>query len=66
MSEPTPGTAARPELSHPGSAPETGVPAVDQAVASLAELDEAPLAEHHDRLASAHAALHDALSSDQS
>lgn len=43
--------------------PRTGVPQVDEAVADLSELANAPLAEHHDRLARAHAALSAALSS---
>lgn len=40
----------------------TGVPEVDAAVADLAELRDAPLTEHHDRLAQAQAALSQALS----
>lgn len=45
----------------PEDAPVTGHPAVDAALAALADLDSAPLAEHHDRLTRAHAALHEAL-----
>jgi hypothetical protein len=37
------------------------VPDVDAAVADLADLTIAPLSEHHDRLARAHAALNEAL-----
>jgi len=66
VSEPTPGAAVRAEPPHPGAVPETGVPAVDRAVAPLVELDETPLADHPERLASAHAALHDALDADAS
>jgi hypothetical protein len=45
----------------PEDAPVTGHPEVDAALAGLADLDSAPLAEHHDRLTRAHAALHDTL-----
>jgi hypothetical protein len=41
--------------------PETGNPAVDDALLGLADLASAPLEEHHDRLAQVHAALQDAL-----
>lgn len=42
-------------------APETGLPAVDDALAELSTLDDQPVSEHHERLSSAHDALHDAL-----
>jgi hypothetical protein len=42
----------------------TGVRVVDDAMAQLTGLDEAPLSEHHERLQQAHAALQDALDSD--
>lgn len=42
----------------------TGVRLVDDAMARLTGLDEAPLSEHHERLQQAHAALQDALDSD--
>ena len=45
----------------PEDAPVTGHPEVDAALAGLADLESAPLAEHHDRLTRAHTALHDAL-----
>ena len=48
-SDPTPGR------------PETGDPAVDDALRGLADLDSAPLAEHHDRLAKVHEVLQEAL-----
>ena len=41
--------------------PVTGDLAVDEALARLAELDEIPLSEHHDVLASAHEVLRTAL-----
>lgn len=43
------------------SLPPTGHPAVDDALRELADLGSAPLADHHDRLAKAHEALHEAL-----
>jgi hypothetical protein len=43
------------------SPPQTGNPAVDHALAGLADLASAPVADHHDRLAQAHAVLHEAL-----
>jgi hypothetical protein len=49
----------------PGPPPETGHAEVDAATARLAELDDAPLAEHHQRLAEAHDILHDMLYRDQ-
>ena len=41
--------------------PSTGEPIVDDALRDLPELSSTPLAEHHDRLARAHEALHVAL-----
>jgi hypothetical protein len=41
--------------------PQTGNPAVDDALLELADLPSAPLEEHHDRLANVHAALQEAL-----
>ena len=41
--------------------PETGNPAVDDALLGLSDLASAPLEEHHDRLAHVHAALQEAL-----
>jgi hypothetical protein len=38
--------------------PSTGEPVVDDALRGLPELRSTPLAEHHDRLAQAHEALH--------
>jgi hypothetical protein len=43
--------------------PETGFEHIDLAVAELSGLPDAPLAEHGERLARAHAALNEALSS---
>jgi len=43
------------------SPPRTGHAAVDDALHELADLESAPLADHHDRLAKAHEALHEAL-----
>jgi hypothetical protein len=41
--------------------PTTGDPRIDEALQSLHDLPSTPLAEHHDRLAGAHEALHAAL-----
>ncbi|MFL6043912.1 MAG: hypothetical protein ACJ72M_02215 [Propionibacteriaceae bacterium] len=49
------------DLDLPSSSPQTGHPAVDDALAGLADLESAPLAEHHDRLAKAHEVLQEAL-----
>jgi hypothetical protein len=43
------------------SRPDSGDPAVDHALRGLADLDSAPVAEHHDRLAKVHEALQEAL-----
>lgn len=45
------------------AAPVTGLPAVDDALSRLADLDELPVSEHHDALSAAHEALHEALQS---
>jgi hypothetical protein len=51
-----------PEDADPAISPlQTGNPAVDDALAGLADLASAPVADHHDRLAQAHAVLHEAL-----
>ena len=44
----------------------TGVREVDDAMAQLSGLDDAPLSEHHEQLQRVHAALQDALDSDRS
>jgi hypothetical protein len=44
--------------------PQTGNAAVDDALLGLTDLAQAPLAEHHDRLAKAHEALQEALDRD--
>ena len=44
-----------------GTPPATGDPTIDQALARLSELSELPVAQHHDRLAQAHAVLDRAL-----
>ena len=41
--------------------PQTGNPAIDDALLGLADLPSAPVEEHHDRLAHVHAALQEAL-----
>ena len=41
--------------------PSTGDPTIDDALQDLHDLPSTPLAEHHDRLAQAHEALHAAL-----
>ncbi|HEY5786485.1 MAG TPA: hypothetical protein VIT65_17085 [Microlunatus sp.] len=43
--------------------PVTGLPAVDRALAELADLDERPVSEHHTALAAAHEVLHAELQS---
>lgn len=43
------------------SPPRTEHAAIDNAMLGLADLASAPLSDHHDRLATAHEALHDAL-----
>jgi hypothetical protein len=45
---------------------ETGEAEVDAALAGLAELDELPVGQHHDRLAQMHEVLHRALHPDPS
>ena len=41
--------------------PVTGLPAVDEALRRLGDLDEKPVSEHHDALAGAHEILHTEL-----
>jgi hypothetical protein len=41
--------------------PLTGNATIDDALLGLADLESAPLSDHHDRLAKAHEALHEAL-----
>ena len=41
--------------------PLTGNATIDDALLGLADLTSAPLSDHHDRLAKAHEALHEAL-----
>lgn len=43
------------------SPPKTGSAAIDDALVGLTDLASAPLSDHHDRLAKAHEALHEAL-----
>ena len=59
MTEPGHNQPEDPDL--PSSPPQTGYPAVDDALVGLADLESAPLAEHHDRLAKAHEVLQEAL-----
>ncbi|MBA3529224.1 MAG: hypothetical protein H0T91_07955 [Propionibacteriaceae bacterium] len=44
--------------------PHTGIEQIDQATAGLSGLNEVPLAQHPDRLAGVHDALHRVLHSD--
>jgi hypothetical protein len=41
--------------------PQTGHATIDDALLGLADLASAPLSDHHDRLATAHEVLHEAL-----
>ena len=43
--------------------PATGLPAVEDALAGLADLDQRPVSEHHTELAAAHEVLHAELES---
>jgi hypothetical protein len=43
--------------------PATGLPAVDEALGRLTELDQQPVSEHHTGLAAAHEVLHAELDS---
>jgi hypothetical protein len=43
------------------SPPLTGNATIDDALLGLADLASSPLSDHHDRLAKAHEALHEAL-----
>jgi hypothetical protein len=49
------------EPSEVTSPPLTGNATIDDALLGLADLASAPLPDHHDRLAKAHEALHEAL-----
>jgi hypothetical protein len=49
----------------PDGPPVTGVAAVDDALADLGDLRSVPVQEHHDRLARAAEALHEALHDDR-
>lgn len=59
MSTPLEGNAV--EDPDDAAVPSTGEPAIDEALQGLDDLPSTPLAEHHDRLARAHEALHVAL-----
>lgn len=59
MTEPDPNPLEHPESS--ATPPQTGDPAVDDAIGGLADLASAPLTEHHDRLARAQERLQEAL-----
>ena len=61
MTEPYDGQAADLAPDPGTSPPRTGHAAVDDALHELADLESAPLADHLDRLAKAHEALHEAL-----
>jgi hypothetical protein len=58
VSTPQEGAAIDPDEA---AVPSTGDPAIDEALQTLHDLPSTPLAEHHDRLARAHEALHVAL-----
>jgi hypothetical protein len=45
----------------PAAVPSTGDPTIDEVLRGLADVQSLPLAQHHDRLARAHEALHLAL-----
>ena len=49
------------DADHAIEPPQTGNPAVDDALLGVTGLDSTPLAEHHDRLAQAHEMLQEAL-----
>jgi len=61
--DPFPPTPADPveETAPRSDVPRTGIDDVDRALAELEELDRLPVADHHDRLARVHEALHQAL-----
>lgn len=62
MSASAPDGAAHDRAADP-QPPATGLPAVDGALAELADLDQRPVSEHHAALAAAHETLHQALES---
>ena len=62
MSEPVRGDEAREQDATDGR-PATGLPAVDEALAGLNDLDQRPVSEHHAELAAAHETLHAELES---
>lgn len=57
---PATGSSA-PDAGGDGGRPNTGIPAVDEALRRVDALAERPVAEHHETLSAAHEALHDAL-----
>ena len=61
MTEPDQGQVDDSAADLGASPPPTGHAAVEDALRGLADLDSTPLADHHDRLAKAHEALHEAL-----
>lgn len=58
----TPGEPG-PSESAPDEVPTTGLVAVDQAIASLADLDGRPVSQHPEALAAVHETLHHELQS---
>jgi hypothetical protein len=58
-------TSATPDAER-SAAPVTGEPEIDLALESLQGLEDAPLTDHHDRLARVHEELHSALNADRS
>lgn len=61
MTEPDQGQVDDPAHDPGINPPLTGHAAVNEALRGLADLGSTPLADHHDRLAKAHEALHEAL-----
>ena len=45
--------------------PQTSDESIDEALRSVAEIEQRPLSEHHDQLVSAHEVLHQALHPEQ-
>lgn len=48
-------------MTESGAPPQTGEPAVDDALSGVQDLAARPLSEHHEQLSRAHEALHDVL-----
>ena len=48
-------------MTESGTPPQTGEPAVDDALSGVQDLADRPLSEHHEHLSRAHEALHEVL-----